>query len=185
MVHQSDSREKGVRKHLCEAPEGPVPGKWFLTAFSRAILSATVAPDNCLGRHDPLSAARQDTLGPGTSPGSGTDGARGNRRSARSSTRHVRRRPAADVSRESRLSHGHSDPQTDRQLSGRQRASALRRRSTNRLVPLPRPGSFLGHRPGGLEFVLYALSVRGPTLERRHCRPVPRAHGTAAVRRPE
>jgi hypothetical protein len=28
------AREKSVRNHLCEAPEGPVPGKWFLTLIS-------------------------------------------------------------------------------------------------------------------------------------------------------
>jgi hypothetical protein len=34
-LRTSGGREKGVRNHLCEAPAGPVPGKWFLTPFSR------------------------------------------------------------------------------------------------------------------------------------------------------
>ena len=35
----SNEREISVRYHLCEAPEGPVPGKWYRTLISRSILS--------------------------------------------------------------------------------------------------------------------------------------------------
>jgi len=34
----SNERETSVRYHLCEAPEGPVPGKWYRTLISRSIL---------------------------------------------------------------------------------------------------------------------------------------------------
>jgi len=32
----SNEREISVRYHLCEAPEGPVPGKWYRTLISRS-----------------------------------------------------------------------------------------------------------------------------------------------------
>jgi hypothetical protein len=35
---RSNGRGIGVTNHLCEAPGGPVPGKWSLTLFSRAPL---------------------------------------------------------------------------------------------------------------------------------------------------
>jgi hypothetical protein len=32
-------REISVRYHLCEAPEGPVPGKWYRTLISSTMLT--------------------------------------------------------------------------------------------------------------------------------------------------
>ena len=37
----SNEREISVQYHLCEAPEGPVPGKWYRTLISRSILSGS------------------------------------------------------------------------------------------------------------------------------------------------
>jgi len=39
--HLRVARETSVRNHLCEAPEGPVPGKWFLTLISRPLLTGS------------------------------------------------------------------------------------------------------------------------------------------------
>jgi hypothetical protein len=40
----SSNGEKGVRNQLCEAPGGPVPGKWFLTPFSRRRVLTSSSP---------------------------------------------------------------------------------------------------------------------------------------------
>ena len=39
----SNEREISVRYHLCEASEGPVPGKWYRTLISRSILADSAA----------------------------------------------------------------------------------------------------------------------------------------------
>jgi hypothetical protein len=41
----SNSREKGVRNHLCEAPEGPVPGKMVPDTFFQANQTKTLAAE--------------------------------------------------------------------------------------------------------------------------------------------